>query len=181
MCNIVWSSTVPKAKGSLPLVSASGVGSVKILRSVTSKWTVICSLTLHAGVLSWIRTLSRCKRAENETWGNIMLFTNVLGRTNQLTSHQDPRSAVMLPVSHSKPSKFCLRLHGQTSHNGRQHLSCQEKGAKSHLRLKFGHLIGFVDFDRFSARFGCLRGFFKDATTLFWRAFLVCHVGSNTL
>lgn len=49
----------------------------------------------------------------------------------------------------SKPSKFCLRLHGQTSHNGRQHLSCQEKGAKSHLRLKFRHLIGFVDFDRF--------------------------------
>lgn len=78
-----------------------------------------------------------------------MLFANVLGGTNQLTSHQDPRSAVMLPVSHSKPSKFCLRLHGQTSHNGRQHLSCQEKGAKSHLPLKFRHLIGFVDFDRF--------------------------------
>lgn len=79
-----------------------------------------------------------------------MLFANVLGRTNQLTSYQDPRSAGQASrFPDSKPSKFCLRLHGQTSHNGRQHLSCQEKGAKSHLRLKFRHLIGFVDFDRF--------------------------------
>lgn len=51
MCNLVWSSTMPKAKRSLLLVSASGVRSVKILRSVTSKWNVTCSLTLHAGVL----------------------------------------------------------------------------------------------------------------------------------